>query len=66
MQIQAGHLVLRTTIPAANRLALDYFKDHQYEAHEEIYQNTSDYMTECLEQIEPYVCPNQSFDQGHS
>lgn len=64
-QIQSEHLALKHIIPAANQPLVEYFKENQYETYEEIYQNTCDYMAECLEEIDPYVSPNQSFDQGH-
>ncbi|XP_024878250.1 uncharacterized protein LOC112458723 [Temnothorax curvispinosus] len=39
--------------PEDNRAAFDYFKHHQFDAIEDIYQGTLDYMVECLEEIEP-------------
>lgn len=41
---------------------MDYFKENYYEATEEIYQTTWEHMTECLEELEPVVSHNLSFD----
>ncbi|XP_077272766.1 uncharacterized protein LOC143903178 [Temnothorax americanus] len=46
--------------PEDNRAAFDYFKQHQFDAIEDIYQGTLDYMVECLEEIEP----PRTFDSG--
>ncbi|XP_071582407.1 uncharacterized protein [Temnothorax nylanderi] len=65
VQIQNGHFALLAATPAADRPADDYFRESQYEACEEAYQAAFDYMAECLEELDPYVSPNQSFESGH-
>lgn len=62
-QIQNGDFTLRNSISAANRQSLKYFKEDHYEVYEEIYLTTLNYMAECLEEVDPYVSPNQSYEQ---
>lgn len=63
-RIRDYHATITAAISSTSKQSLAYFKDHQYEIHEEVYQSTLDYMTECLEELEPYVNPNHSFDNG--
>lgn len=65
-QIQTVHIALRSSIPAADQQALEYFRENQYEASKDIYLLTSDFMAEWLEELDPYVSPNQSYEQGRS
>lgn len=62
MNYQDGHVLLLKSVPAASRFTMDYFKESYYEATEETYQTTWEYMTECLEELEPVVSCNLSFD----
>ncbi|XP_025270380.1 uncharacterized protein LOC112639719 [Camponotus floridanus] len=48
-----NHAVLQTGISGEKRKDLAYFKDQMFDKHEDVYQNTLDYMAECLEDIEP-------------
>ncbi|KMQ85866.1 actin interacting protein, partial [Lasius niger] len=41
------------TIPASTKSTLEYFKDEQFEATEDVYHTALDYMSECLEELEP-------------
>ncbi|XP_077262536.1 uncharacterized protein LOC143897601 [Temnothorax americanus] len=62
--IQDGHFALRAAIPAAERVNHEYFKDQHFEVYEEKYRTALDYMHECLEELDPYVSPNQSVSFG--
>lgn len=62
-QIQDIHIALRNSIPAANQPSLEYFRDNHYEVCKDVYLTTSDYMAECLKELDPSVSPNQSYDQ---
>ena len=62
--IESGHFALLAAIPPAERAAYDYFQDQHYELNEEKRQTVADYMKECLEELEPYVSPNQSLSFG--
>lgn len=60
-----GHAALLKAFPPAQRDAA-YFKEKHIETHEETYQAALDYMSECLEELEPCVSPTQSIDQSYS
>lgn len=60
------NVVLLRAIPESKRHSLDYFSKDQFAIHEERYQATLDYMTEQLEELEPYVSPNQSMINASS
>jgi hypothetical protein len=49
------HSLLLQAIPETKRESFDYFKNYLFDVHEDVYQDTLDYMTECLEEIEPIV-----------
>jgi len=59
-----GHLPLQKAVPAATRSLMEYFKDDFFGITEEAYQATWGYLMECLEELEPSVSHNQSFDQS--
>ncbi|XP_011883971.1 PREDICTED: uncharacterized protein LOC105571109 [Vollenhovia emeryi] len=59
-EFQQGHAALQSTVSLASQQSVEYFKDNLYDTAEDTFQTTSDYMAECLEEIEPYVNPNQS------
>ncbi|KMQ83821.1 hypothetical protein RF55_19031 [Lasius niger] len=54
------HAALLQGIPEDKRDAVAYFRDRMFDAHEDVYQDTLDYMAECLEDIEPPGDPIQS------
>lgn len=54
------HAVLQHLYPLKERATIDYFKTNQLLEHEEVYQSTLDFMSECLEELEPCVSPNRS------
>ncbi|KMQ87558.1 hypothetical protein RF55_13124 [Lasius niger] len=56
------HADLLRIVPEEKRDDIKYFKDHHFDNHEDKYNETLDYMADCLEEIEPH---NQSIDQGH-
>ncbi|XP_029155164.1 uncharacterized protein LOC114928246 [Nylanderia fulva] len=60
------HTALIHAIPEAKRETMDYFKKQQLDDYEDIYQNTLDYMAECLEAIEPTANANSSFGSAVS
>lgn len=59
-QIHDDHITLKSIIPADKQLSIDYFNNKKYEAAEGTYLNTSDYMADSLEEVEPFVNPNQT------
>ncbi|XP_012543284.2 uncharacterized protein LOC105840772 [Monomorium pharaonis] len=59
-QFQEGHVRLLQAVPERDQAAMDYFKDGCFEATEDVYQNTKDVLTDCLEALEPVVSPNPS------
>ncbi|XP_071578243.1 uncharacterized protein [Temnothorax nylanderi] len=63
-EAKGGHRALLAAVPVAERSGHDYFQNLRFEATQETYQTASDYMAECLEELEPYVPPNQSFSFG--
>jgi len=58
-----GYLLL-TTILVTERTAVSYFKDHCFETTYTSYLAVLDYMSECLETLEPYVSPNQTLNES--
>ncbi|XP_011881282.1 PREDICTED: uncharacterized protein LOC105569429, partial [Vollenhovia emeryi] len=50
---QDGHAHLLTAVAEPARASLAYFHENQFDATEDLYQTTWEYMTECLEEIEP-------------
>lgn len=52
-QCLQNHAALLQAIPEDKRGAVAYFKDQLFDIHEDVYQDTLDYMAECLEDIEP-------------
>ncbi|XP_011883899.1 PREDICTED: uncharacterized protein LOC105571042 [Vollenhovia emeryi] len=65
-QVQTGHAKLRCTVSMESQKTIEYFKDNHFEVCEELYLRTSDYMSECLEEVEPIVSPNTSVTQDSS
>jgi len=63
-QYQTEHAFLLTTVSTKDKLSLEYFKENHFEATENIYATTMDYLTECLEELEPVVTHNHSFNQS--
>lgn len=59
-----NHATLLQGYPEDKQDGVEYFQNNQLEAHEEIYQNTLDYMADCLEELEPPGSPNQSVTSG--
>ncbi|XP_070172315.1 uncharacterized protein [Polyergus mexicanus] len=62
MLFQDGHAQLLKAVPLATRPTVSYFKDNVRDAVEDIYQQTRDYMTNWLEELEPIVSENQSLN----
>lgn len=62
MQMLGGHAALMKVIPEASRATIDYFKEDGLATTEEHYQSALDYMSECLEELEPPVSPNTTLD----
>lgn len=54
---QSGHTLLLSAVPAKERPSLEYFKDNFFEATEDVYQATWEYLTEFLKGLEPVVSP---------
>ncbi|XP_039302764.1 uncharacterized protein LOC120357109 [Solenopsis invicta] len=48
-----GHAALLTAFPPDKRKDIPYFEDLEFERHEDHFQEALDYMTECLEELEP-------------
>lgn len=65
-QFRAGHAVLLTTTPAKERASMEYFREGYFEATEDVFTATTDYLAECLEELEPFVSPNTSLNQSMS
>lgn len=63
-QFRSGHAILLSTTQARDRMSMEYFKEEFFEGTEDIFVTTLDYLTECLEEIEPCVSPNASFNQS--
>lgn len=59
-----GHGALLHTYPESKRQSISYFVEKQLDTHEELYQTTLDVMAEWLEELEPCVSPNKSFEQS--
>lgn len=59
-----GHSLLLLHYPESKRGLIAYFREEQLDQHEEIYQTALDYMSECLEELEPCVSQLQSFDRS--
>lgn len=53
-----GHAAVTKAIPEANQSSISYFKDNYFDRTEESYQLALDFMSECLEELEPPVSPN--------
>ncbi|XP_067214160.1 uncharacterized protein [Linepithema humile] len=47
------HSSLLQAVPEAKRESVDYFRSQLFDTHEDVYQETLDYMAERLEKIEP-------------
>jgi len=54
------HSLLLQAVQETKRESIDYFTNQSFDVHEDIYQETLDYMTECLEEIEPIVNSHSS------
>jgi len=59
-QCREMHALLLREYPAGKREKIDYFKTDQMEIYEDLYQATTDYMVDCLEELKPNVSLNQS------
>ncbi|XP_071577544.1 uncharacterized protein [Temnothorax nylanderi] len=57
---QEGHDQLTKATPTKSQTELAYFQDDYFAATEEVYQTTLDFMSDWLEELEPFVSPNQS------
>lgn len=64
-QFRLGHVALEGAFTEINRSSISYFKDNQFELTEPVYHTALDHMADCLEELDPYVSPNQSFEAGH-
>ncbi|KMQ89514.1 hypothetical protein RF55_10851 [Lasius niger] len=56
---QEGHAILIKTTPTSAKATLEYFKDEQFEATEDVYNTTMDFMADCLEELEPVECKSK-------
>ncbi|XP_029164818.1 uncharacterized protein LOC114936016 [Nylanderia fulva] len=65
-QCVRNHAILIQLVPEEDRDELDYFKDDQFAAHEDIYQTAKDFMNECLEEVAPVVSHDSSTDTTFS
>lgn len=63
-QFQDGHVLMLKSVPAGSRATMDYFKDNLYDALEETYQAAREHLSESLEEVEPVVSQNHSFDNS--
>jgi len=54
------HAALLQAFSQSKKESIDYFKLQQFDDHEDVYQNTLDYMAKCLEAIKPFVNLTQS------
>lgn len=59
-QFQAAHVQLLQAVPEKDRAAMAYFRDRHFDAPEDVYQSTRDFMTDCLEELKPVVSHNTS------
>jgi len=57
-QCTQTHSALFQLVPKGKWESIDYFHTKAFDANEDIYQDTLDYMAECLEAIEPAVRDN--------
>lgn len=61
-QFQNGYYALLKVTSETVQTTTEYFKDKFYDRYEDTYQRALDYMSERLEEVEPYVSPNQSME----
>ncbi|XP_011251973.2 uncharacterized protein LOC105248729 [Camponotus floridanus] len=61
-----GHRLLLQHYPESKRDLIAYFRDEQLDQYQEIYLTALDYMSDCLEELEPCVSPLQSSDRSVS
>ncbi|XP_025158004.1 uncharacterized protein LOC112589335 [Harpegnathos saltator] len=54
-QFLDGHALLTKAMPEASRGTIDYFRDHYCDGTEEVFEAAHDFLTECLEELEPPV-----------
>ncbi|XP_067217341.1 uncharacterized protein [Linepithema humile] len=54
------HSSLMQAVPEAKRESVDYFRSQLFDMHEDVYQETLDYMAERLEEIEPPMTSNSA------
>lgn len=59
-----GHAALLRATTEANRSSMDYFKDNALDTSEENYLLALDHMSESLEELEPPVSPNTTFNSS--
>ncbi|XP_025996217.2 uncharacterized protein LOC113005209 [Solenopsis invicta] len=52
-ECRENHAILMQTIPEEKRANISYFKDAKFNLHQEVYEETLDYMADCLEELEP-------------
>ncbi|XP_029157227.1 uncharacterized protein LOC114929730 [Nylanderia fulva] len=57
------HANLVQIVPLEQRANISYFRDAEFERHQEIYEGTLDYMADCLEELEP--APSMSSSPLH-
>ncbi|XP_025155222.1 uncharacterized protein LOC112588719 [Harpegnathos saltator] len=68
-QFLDGHALLTKATPEASRGTMDYFRDHYCDATEEVFEAAHDFLTECLEELEPvssYAAGHSSQSRAHS
>lgn len=59
-RLRSGHDLFAKAIPAASQASTDYFRDGHFDIVDKAFQLARDYMTKCLEKLEPVVSPNHS------
>lgn len=62
LQFLDRHAALMKQIPEGARSSMEYFRDKAMDTTADNYQAALDYISECLEEIEPPVSPNTSLD----
>ncbi|XP_036146380.1 uncharacterized protein LOC118646806 [Monomorium pharaonis] len=60
-----NHGILLQAIPASTQASTEYFVKGHFDKTEEAYNLALEYMTECLEELEPVVSHNQSIESTH-
>ncbi|XP_039304406.1 uncharacterized protein LOC105199534 isoform X2 [Solenopsis invicta] len=64
-QCTSGHAALLQAVSADEQLESTYFTQDDYGKHEEFYLMALDYMSECLEELEPHVSTSLLASSSH-